>query len=218
MLDSLIQLDTSLFFTINEGHNTFLDGFMYYFSDKIIWIPMYISILYVMWKSFVWKHLLFCVIAVALLILVADQVAHLLKEIFGRLRPSNLENPISEFVHIVNEKRGGRYGFPSNHASNTWALAFYIFLLFRKHWLSFTLMTWALITCYSRSYLGVHYPGDWVFGTMVGITTACVIYTLQIAICNYPRGEVRQAYAPIIIFTMTVAGIVAYSTFRALVS
>ncbi len=217
MLDSLVQFDTSLLLAINDANNTFFDNFMYSFSDKIVWIPMYLSILYVMWRCFVWKHLLICIIAVALLILITDQVAHLLKDVFGRLRPSNLENPISEFVNIMNNKRGGRHGFPSNHAANTWALAFYILLLFRKYWLSAILMTWALITCYSRSYLGVHYPGDTLMGALVGITCASMVYSLQVRFCNRPHGEIKQAYMPIILFGMTVAGILIYSSFKALI-
>lgn len=216
MLDSLVQLDTSLLLSINNANNTFFDNFMYSFSDKIVWIPMYASILYVMMKSFVWKHLLICIIAITLLIVITDQFAHLLKEIFGRLRPSNLENDISEYVEIVNGKRGGRYGFPSNHAANTWALSFYILLLFRKRWLSITLISWALITCYSRSYLGVHYPGDTLVGAFIGITSASLIYYLQVYICKRPCGTVKLSYLPIILYGLTIVGILIYSTLKVL--
>ena len=100
-------------------------------------------------------------VAIALTITFADQMgATVIRPLVCRPRPANLENPISEFVQIVNGYRGGRYGFPSCHAANTFGLAFFLFYLFRNRSLNWFIMLWALLTCYSRSYLGVHYPGD----------------------------------------------------------
>lgn len=66
-------------------------------------------------------------------------MCHLIRPYVERMRPSNLNNPISEMVHIVNNHRGGRYGFPSCHAANTFGLAFFLFFLFRKRWLTLSL-------------------------------------------------------------------------------
>ncbi|MBQ8500771.1 MAG: phosphatase PAP2 family protein [Bacteroides sp.] len=215
MLDTLIQIDTSLLLAVNGARSPFLDHFMYLFSDKLIWVPMYLSILYVLWKNYEPKQFLCCIVAVALVILFADQVTHELRGVFCRLRPSNLENPVSEFVQIVNGKRGGRYSFPSCHAANTWALAFYIFLLLRRRWLSLTLVLWALITCYSRAYLGVHYPGDLLVGSLVGIAGASIIFSLQRLICKLRRRDLKHPYAPILLFLLTVVAMAAWSTFKA---
>lgn len=215
MLDTLNSLDGSLLLAINGWHSTYFDHFMYTFSGKLVWVPMYVAIWYVMLRNLHWKQLLWCSIGVALVIVFADQVAgSLIRDNVCRLRPSNLENPLSELVHIVNGKRGGRYGFPSCHAANTMALAFYVYLLFRKRWLTFALMMWALVTCYSRAYLGVHYPGDLFVGCLVGMSGAAIVYLLLVKCCHYrPAASLRYSNVPIWVLLATVAGIVLYSLF-----
>ncbi|MDE5612567.1 MAG: phosphatase PAP2 family protein, partial [Odoribacter sp.] len=83
-----------------------------------------------------------------------------------------------EFVHIVNGKRGGRYGFPSCHASNSFGLAFILMLLLRQKPLTLFMLGWAILNSYSRIYLGVHYPGDLFVGMLVGLSGALLIYYL----------------------------------------
>ena len=160
VLNELVNIDTNIFLSINRMHSPFFDYFMSTYSGKWIWVPMY-------------EVALFCLIAVALVITLADQTgATLIRPYVGRLRPANLENPISDMVHIVNGYRGGSYGFPSCHAANTFGLAFFISFLFRKRWLTVFFMGWALLTCYSRIYLGVHYPGDLLVGALIGLLPA----------------------------------------------
>jgi undecaprenyl-diphosphatase len=89
-----------------------------------------------------------------------------------------LDNPISSFVHVVDGYRGGRYGFPSAHATNSFGLAFYIIYSFRRSLLSITMFLWAVLMCYTRVYLGVHYLGDVVAGMMLGLVNATIIYYL----------------------------------------
>ncbi|MBE6287902.1 MAG: phosphatase PAP2 family protein [Mediterranea massiliensis] len=218
MLLFLNEIDTQLLLAINGYRSGWADSFMYLFSGKLIWVPMYASILYVILKNYHWKLALGCVMAIGLTIVFADQVgASIMRPYFERLRPSNLDNPISDLVQIVNGKRGGRYGFPSCHAANTFGLAFFIFYLFRNKLLTIFLMLWALVTCYSRSYLGVHYPGDLLVGAVLGFIGASLCYWLftlyahRIGIKKPTR--VAFLLLPIIIGGTTIVGMAVYSLF-----
>ena len=188
ILNQVVDIDTDIFLSINRMHSPFFDYFMSAYSGKWIWVPMYAAIWYVMLRNFHWKVTLFCMIGLALVITIADQTgATLIRPYVERLRPANLENPISNMVHIVNGYRGGRYGFPSCHAANTFGLAFFIWFLFRKRWLTVFIMGWALLTCYSRIYLGVHFPGDLLAGTLFWIDCIheCLLYIFVIIYMCY---------------------------------
>ena len=176
-LQTLNSWDTSIFLAINGLHNAYWDNFMEMFSGRYIWLPLYLSIVYVMFRSFSWRVNVTCLLVVALLITINDQVSgSLIRSTVGRLRPANTDNPISPLVHIVDGYRGGRYGFPSAHAANCWGLTFFMLYVFRRHLLTLTLVVWSLITCWSRMYLGVHYFGDILVGTIIGLITASIVY------------------------------------------
>lgn len=178
MLEALQQLDQNLLLFLNGLHAPFWDNFMWLFSGKWIWVPMYATILYILLKNYPWKTALLTVVAIALTITFADQVcATLIRPLCERMRPSNPNNPISEFVHILHGKRGGRYGFPSCHAANSFGLAFFCLLYFKRKSLSAFLIAWATVNSYSRIYLGVHYPGDLLVGMLVGLCGALLIYS-----------------------------------------
>jgi undecaprenyl-diphosphatase len=92
-----------------------------------------------------------------------------MKPYFGRLRPSQ-EPSLQEWIHLVEGYRGGKFGFASSHAANTFGSATFFFLWFRniKRWVIW-LFVWAAFMTYTRVYLGVHYPGDVLVGALVGI-------------------------------------------------
>lgn len=179
MLDFLIDIDTQIFLFFNSLHLPFFDYFMKAFTGKIIWIPMYATLLYIIFRRFGWKVALCYTLAIPLVIMCADQLcASIIRPYVERLRPTHIDNPINALVHMVDGYRGGKYGFPSCHASNSFALATFVALLFAKRRFTIFILVWAFINSYSRLYLGVHYPGDLVIGGIIGASIGAVGYII----------------------------------------
>lgn len=169
MVESLKYWDSQLFLWLNDKHNEFFDIVMFWTSDKLIWIPLYIFFLYLIIKNFKSKSI-WILLTIGILILCADQFSVGLKNYFQRLRPCH-EPAFEELVHLVKNKCGGKFSFVSSHASNHFAIATFLSILFKNTYKHFTLIIilWAAVIAYSRIYLGVHYPGDVIGGTILGI-------------------------------------------------
>jgi undecaprenyl-diphosphatase len=178
MLENLIETDKQWLLWLNGHHSPFFDRIMFAISGRPEWIPLYAIILgFLIWK-YRWKTL-WILLAIAVLITLSDQLANLLKS--GIMRPRPCRDPdIGHLVHRVNNYCGGAYGFVSGHAANSFALATMISLLFRKKWVTTGLLIWAALVSYSRIYLGVHYPGDVIFGALLGtLLGVSVFYVLH---------------------------------------
>lgn len=176
----LSDIDARLLLIVNGAHSPFFDSVMWCISGRWIWVPFYAVLAYLLFRRMSWKRASICLVTIGLIILAADQTcATLMRPEIGRLRPANLNNPLSSFVHVVNGYRGGRYGFPSCHAANTFALAVFMSLVIRHKWFTVMMFSWAFIVSYSRMYLGVHYFGDLFCGATIGSLFAVLFYYLQ---------------------------------------
>lgn len=175
----LSDIDARLLLIVNGAHSPFFDSVMWCISGRWIWVPFYAVLAYLLFRRMSWKRASICLVTIGLIILAADQTcATLIRPEIGRLRPANLNNPLSSFVHVVNGYRGGRYGFPSCHAANTFALAVFMSLVIRHKWFTVMMFSWAFIVSYSRMYLGVHYFGDLFCGATIGSLFAVLFYYL----------------------------------------
>ncbi len=212
-LDSLVRFDSDLLLAINGVHSRFFDFFMPVCTDKLVWIPLYLSLLYVLFRNMSFKTAMFCLVCIVLAAGLADVVSSkALRFAVMRLRPSNLENELHDLVHIVDDYRGGRYGFPSSHAANTFSLAVFMVCLYRCRVISFFMVFWALLNCYTRLYLGVHYPGDILAGAVLGTLLAVVFCFLFLRISKYKAGRnPKSALVPVWVGLGTILCILGYS-------
>ena len=180
----IVDLDEEIFLWINSFHSKSIDMFMFWISTRIIWVPLYLTMLYAVFLSYGWRTMLLMGIMVGIAVAASDQVsASVLRPIFERYRPANLEDDLSPLVHIVDGYRGGKYGFPSCHAANTFAAATLTSRLFKRHVFSIFVFMWAILICYSRIYLGVHFPGDLILGALIGSFFGTFCYAMaQVAL------------------------------------
>ena len=177
MIDSLIELDKAVFLIFNSHHTLYFDQVMWIVTGKTIWIPLILSFIYVFFKQG-WKEAILVILMVALTVLLCDQISSgICKPLFERFRPTH-DPEFSQYVTTVNGYLGGMYGFISSHAANAFGVAVFSSLLFRNKIFSVSVIIWAMLSCYSRLYLGVHYPGDILFGALAGSISGYVCYKI----------------------------------------
>ncbi|KPM50004.1 phosphatase PAP2 family protein [Jiulongibacter sediminis] len=168
-MESLGHIDLELFRILNGLHSPFFDTLMSWITARLTWVPLYLFIIFYLIKSFGWKqggvYILYLIAVVSL----ADHVTSgWMKPAFERLRPCQNQS-LSDWIHVVGGC-GGKYGFASSHAANSFALACGLcMILTSKKWLWWAMFIWAIIVSYSRIYVGVHYPGDVIAGAFIGI-------------------------------------------------
>lgn len=200
MLTTLQSLDSELLLLLNSPHTPILDSAMAFLSWKWAWLPLYIMLAAMFVKIFGLRRALVYLLIIGASVAVTDQLcATVIRPWIGRLRPSCIDNPLSEYVRLVNGYRGGRYGFPSCHASNSFALATFIVLALRRWRMSVFIVAWAALNSYTRIYLGVHYPGDIIVGAIIGSLIGFAAYRASTLALTPPaenRGVVWQIAVP----------------------
>jgi undecaprenyl-diphosphatase len=176
MLDKILSLDTQLFVFLNSLGSEIFDELWLVITKQINWIPLFLFLLYIIYKKMGAKQTLYLFLFVAVLIFFTDQITNLFKNGFQRLRPCN--NPeINAVIRIVQVRNS--FSFFSGHASNTMAVATFLYRIFNKDFKYFWLLfLWPLIFAYSRIYLGLHYPLDIISGYLFGATSGYLMFKL----------------------------------------
>ena len=176
-MQSLIDADKALLLFFNGYHTPYLDYVFWVITGKFIWIPLILSFVYLFFTKG-WREASLVILMVALTVILCDQLSSgLCKPLFARLRPSQ-DPEFSQFVTIVNNYRGGLYGFISGHAANSFGIGVFSIMLFRNRIYTVSVLIWASLSCYSRMYLGVHYPGDILFGAIGGALIGYLTYII----------------------------------------
>ncbi|MGF1587596.1 MAG: phosphatase PAP2 family protein [Bacteroidales bacterium] len=204
MIELLDQLDTRLFIFLNSQHNAAGDVFFLWVTEKYSWMFLYLLILGLL----AWRYmklrleippggqitgirfhlekrylpwLLLAAVFTGLVVAAGDQISvHLFKNVFQRLRPSH-EIDLAEIIHLPRRK-GGEFGFVSGHATSSFAVAWFTSRIIGLRWFTWLIFLWAVIFSYSRIYIGVHYPGDSLFGALLGIFIAWMFLRIWIAL------------------------------------
>jgi undecaprenyl-diphosphatase len=177
MLDKLLSLDSRLLLFLNGLGSEKFDGFWLIITKQQYWVPFFLVLLYVIYKKIGTKQFLYVVLFIALILVFTDQITNVFKNGFQRLRPCNSPD-INTIMRIV--KTSGSYSFFSGHASNSMAVATFIYCLTRKYFkYIYLLFLWPLVFAYSRIYLGVHYPLDVLCGYLFGILSGYTFYKLH---------------------------------------
>ena len=208
MFEGLNSIDKSWLLAINGAHTPWWDAVFWQISQAATWLPLYALLIICMFVTLRGQRtavdlgllpvhsiptIVFALLMIAIAVGGSDLIcAQLIKPLVARPRPTH-DAEIGALIHVVNNYRGGMYGFCSNHAANTMACAVLCSAIFThgKSWhahlyITLPLMLWVLLNCYSRMYLGVHYPLDIAAGLVVGGVMAAVVWVLG-RDCLYPR-------------------------------
>ena len=178
VVEGLLDVERNLFLSLNSSHSPYWDIFMWMYTGKHTWIPLVLVFLFIAIYKTKWQESLFILVGAVLVGVLCDQIsASFVKPFFLRLRPTHHPD-FNYLVDTVFNYRGGRYGFVSSHATNGFGIATFASLLFRYKYFTYTFILWALGTCYTRIYLGVHFISDVVGGTILGIAIGYFVYSL----------------------------------------
>lgn len=143
---------------------------MVFFSGQLVWLPFILGLLWLAFKKLE-RNSFYLFILFLLLAVIASDVtsSYVLKNLVQRMRPCRLAE-LKPLINDFGQKCGGRFGFVSSHAANSFAILIFSFTVLKLKVLSFHLI-WLLplLVSYSRIYLGVHYPGDIAGGMLVGL-------------------------------------------------
>lgn len=179
-LNAIIEFDKQLLLAVNGSDSLFLDGLAKTLTTATTWIPLYLSLFYMVVKNNdTVQEIAFIVLCAGLCVLFAGGIDDMIvKPMVARWRPTH-DPEIGMLVDVVNGYRGGKYGFFSAHACNTFSIAVFFSLLVRSRLLTCFLFGWSFINCWTRLYLGVHYPGDILVGLLWGLTVGTSVWFLH---------------------------------------
>jgi len=177
-MDGIINIDIKLLHLLNGSDSLLLDGFMITLTTPVTWALLYIALLVLVIKNNQHFNQIILIISAALLcVLLSSYIDNVIvKPAVCRLRP--FVDPIAGDVDTVPGNIETSYSFFSAHAANTFSLFVFFCLAVRSKILDLTLFIWSMVNCYSRLYLGVHYPTDILVGIICGALVAILLYLL----------------------------------------
>lgn len=179
ILQHVHKLDVWMLMAINHSHTPFMDSLMTTLTSGFLWIPLYMSLLFMVIRNNETMFQIMLIVGFAIVCVLTSSVVTnaLVKPYIGRLRPIN-DPLINTGLHLVRGMHSDAYSFFSAHASNTFSIALFFSLIVRDKLLTFSLIVWSLVNCYTRMYLGMHYPSDIIVGLLWGSLVGFGVYHL----------------------------------------
>ena len=178
--------DHPLFLWLNFDGPAALDSTMLAISTPAVWSWLYILILYMVWRGYGWRGVALFVVAAAAAVGLSDMIAGIFKhtgllknlwaEFPARLRPMytpELDGLVSNVL-----KKGGQYGTVSGHAATMMSMAVIAIPTISRRWFTWLMCCVVALVCYSRIYLGYHFPVDIALGLMTGLVSGAVALLL----------------------------------------
>jgi len=179
-ITDILEKDKELFIYLNSLGTDYWDIFWLTATNKLTWIPLYLLILFLLFRYFGWKKALSILLLVAILVTFSDQFVNLIKNSFQRLRPNN-DPTMQGIIRIV--KQAGGYSFVSGHATTSFAVSTFIIATLRNYFKPiYIILIWPILFLYSRVYLGVHYPIDVTLGMLLGLLIGYGFYKLSLVV------------------------------------
>lgn len=186
---SSVTWDWALFEWLNFDGPQWLDGVMTMISGVAMWLPLYLLIIYMVWRRYSWRGLLAFAVAIGVAIGVADIVsgifkhqgilADLLPSFPARPRPMHTAEGLEFFTNGYHT--GNLYGTVSGHSATIWAIAILSAIVLKRRWFTVLMMAVAVMVCYSRIYLACHFPQDILLGAGVGVLSGlCGVWLFRL--------------------------------------
>lgn len=170
-------MDSRILLNLNFDGGVVMDKIMWFFTTAPSFIIIGLIMIYLFYRAMPLKDFWFSLLFAGLVVLLADQTATFFKHHIAFLRPTHTPG-LEGLLHTVNGYKGGLYGTVSGHAANSFGLALYGSLILRKRWTTGLFFAFAVITSYSRIYLGVHFPSQICYGIITGILAGGISYSL----------------------------------------
>lgn len=171
--------DYPLFLWLNFDGGPAMDKAMLWASTPAVWAWLYLLIIFLVWRRYGWRGALLLLVAAGAAIGLADMIAGifkhtgLLKDLWPsfpvRLRPMHtpaLEGQVNNILRV-----GGEYGTVSAHAATMVSLAVIAIAAIGRRWFAWLMVVAVVVVCYSRIYLGYHFPVDIALGATTGLVT-----------------------------------------------